>query len=129
MESIELFKYLLKLSGIGINDRIFESDYFFEDPYGNGGCGSSDFYRHPQRIKKRNLLHAAVQNESLEIVKFLLSQPNIDVNARIFGGGGKKHGYGVGDGERSSLHIAIKNENVEIVRLLLSRKETNVNTR
>lgn len=36
----------------------------------------------------------------------MFSKPNIDANARIFGGGREKIGEGVGDGERC-LHISI----------------------
>ena len=63
---------------------------------------------------KTTALFASVEKENVKIVKFLLSFPNIDVNAFPM----NKH---------SALHLAVEKGNIEIVKLLLTKEDIDVN--
>lgn len=70
-------------------------------------------------------LHEAVIQGNEEVVKLLLSNPNIDVNNKLeyhdFGNYGSYHI------EKTALHIAIEKGYTKIVELLLSHPDVNVN--
>lgn len=76
---------------------------------------------------EKNALHVAVEKQKYEIVKLLLSRPEIDVNARY--NYLKKDYTSSFDGseEKTALHIAIKKKNLEITKLLLNHPGIDVN--
>lgn len=78
---------------------------------------------------KETVLHFAIQNRKIDIVKLLLNHPyNANANIVILGGGGEGiGGRGFGNGEKNSLHIAIQNEDVKMVDLLLKNGKIDVN--
>lgn len=67
------------------------------------------------------MLHLAVENESIDIVKALLSKNNIDINI--------KKVYNEDDDkiEKTALIIAIEKKNPEMVDLLLQHPKIDVN--
>ncbi|KAK8853002.1 hypothetical protein M9Y10_018000 [Tritrichomonas musculus] len=74
-------------------------------------------------LSKFTALHLAAQNDNIEIVKLLLSTPNVDVNVQsedIIDDGKIQKGF-------TALHFAALNNNIEIAKLLLSTPNIDVN--
>lgn len=65
----------------------------------------------------KSLLFLAVENNNIEMVRSLLSNPNIDVNSR-----GHTDSY-----DKTPLFLAVENGNNEIIRLLLSNEKLDIN--
>ncbi|KAK8841463.1 hypothetical protein M9Y10_027081 [Tritrichomonas musculus] len=89
--------------------------------------------------KEMNAFHLAIEKNNIEIIKLLLSHPELDVNIKSIRIGylqeaklGPKKllsGYNR-YAEMSALHLAIdKTKNMEILKLLLARTELDVNVK
>lgn len=72
-------------------------------------------FNHPKlNLNITNPLYFACSNNSINIVKKLISIKSVDVNKISISG-------------RTPLNIAIKNENIEVVKLLLRRPDIDIN--
>ena len=79
-----------------------------------------------------SLLHLAVENENVDIVKFLLINPEIDVNQKMTSYYDTKNSYNsekldINREEKTALHIAAEKGNLEIVELLCQNSKININ--
>lgn len=79
--------------------------------------------KHP--INQKSPLIIAVEHGNIEIVRLLLSFPNIDIN--FISNIGKKEKLNIEWQEVSALYIAVDRGMVDIVNLLLSNPDINVN--
>ena len=66
----------------------------------------------------KTLLHLGCESQNIQVVKYILSLKNVDVNAT----------YKIGESSKSALHIAVEKNNIEIVKLLLEQPEIDVNS-
>jgi len=64
----------------------------------------------------RSLLMCAIKTERVELVRYLLADPKIDINYKGYGGD-------------TALHYACDASNIHILKLLLNRRDINVNIR
>ena len=109
----EVIKFLLSECNIDVNGNIIfdeNSKYMNDDDDDDEEENVSDSLNE----LKTTALFASIEKENVEIVRFLLSLPNIDVNI------GQK-------GNKSPLHLAVEKENIEIVKLLLTNQKIDVN--
>lgn len=70
------------------------------------------------------VLYFAINNNSVEMVKLLLSNPDIDVNM--------KNEYDIFETlyiYRTPLHYAVRNGNTDIINLLLANKKIKVDVK
>ena len=77
-------------------------------------------------------LSHAIENEEVEIVKYLLSNPKIDINMKSKseikeGGGCISYFEYAKTNEKSSLFYAIENGNINTIRALLEKQKIDIN--
>ena len=82
-------------------------------------------------IYEKTLLHLAIERGFIEIIKLLLSNPNININlnstSRIFEAGGCVcYTTSLTTITKSSLYFAIKNGRIKLIQLLLAQPQIDV---
>lgn len=71
---------------------------------------------------EKTALHISIEEGHTEIVQFLVSNPNIDINLKQ-----KLYENDCIMEEKTPLYIAIEKENTEIIKILLSRSDIDIN--
>lgn len=125
---INIVKYLLNNQKTNINllTKVKSSDDVFiylsnmkngKRQFLNGSIKPKD-----QIYAEKTALHIAIENGHTEIVQFLISNPNIDINLKQ-----KLYNNDCIMEEHTPLYIAIENEKTEIIKILLSHSDIDIN--
>lgn len=83
-------------------------------------------YEHEYKKERgeKTLLHLAIEDNNIDIVKFLLSFDDLDINLKS-----ECIKYGFYDKDLTPLCFAIENSNIEIVKALLANDKIDINCR
>lgn len=126
---IEIMKLLLSQKNASINQKSTQIKF------NAGGCAS---YSEKTNKIEKTLLYAAIETGNINIVKFCLDRPEIDVNIPFvmqrFNGDLRRNNQfllkrdsGKIEEQISPLYLAVSNGNIDIVELLLNQQKIDVN--
>lgn len=125
----EIMQFLISKKGININQKSFDVNIR------SGGCECCTI---KAKRTERTPLHIAIQKGNINIVKFCLEQPKIDVNtpyvvfdidvwtlSKFNSYFNAKSGKIIVN--MSTLYLAVSNNNIDIIRLLLNHSNIDIN--
>lgn len=118
-QDVETVKLLLSHPFIDANFKFIRRKERFCEYYSSYGNRRSDsrYYDY-----EKTALHIAIEIQNIEIIKLLISCPEINVNAKYI-----SSDSGQEKREQAALHMAIDSKNIEIVKILLSCPNIDVN--
>lgn len=125
---IEIIQLLQQNNLCDFNDKLI-----FKRKYRDYGSTANSFYKEKH---EKTALHFAIEKGFDKIVKFLISNPNVDINTKSTleereGGGCVKYSSSSYFSERYSLYYAIINGNIKTIQHLLANPniDTNLGTK
>ena len=133
--NLELIKNLLSKSEVNINfkNKFKTKIYDEKDCY---TCATDVEIQETVETEFKTALYYAVENEKLDILRFLLSNESIDVNLACksdeyyrlayYNENRMKHKYEV---EKTPFYLAVEYKNIEIIQLLLQNASININVK